>query len=96
MWIYRLSDFSYQGVVTLSPALAHIQGIEYKNGVLYISTDGKPGKPDNGVHLYNVDGTKISDIITVREPGEIEGVYVEGTDIYLNIAGTIYRYLLQK
>ena len=95
IWKYSLTDGSYQGSITLNPAITNngIQGIEYKNGILYISSDGTFSTPANGVHLYNTDGTKIGDVITAADAGEIEGLYVEGTDLYLNIAGTIYKYL---
>ena len=60
--------------------------------MLYISTVGTFGTAGNGVHLYNTIGTKISDIITAVDTGEIEGIYVEGKNLYLNIAGKIYEY----
>lgn len=90
---YDLNTFAYIEEVTLNPSLVRIQGIEYYNEQLYISTDGGVGHLDNGVHLYNTDGTFVSNIIIPLDVGEIEGLCINYDNLYLDIAGTIYKYV---
>ena len=65
---YDLSNFSYLGAITLSENLTNIQGITYKNGLLYIVTDN-----NDKINLVTLDGIVIDTIYTTTN-NESEGI----------------------
>jgi trimeric autotransporter adhesin len=76
---YDLSNFSFLGYLTLSNPISDLQGLAYKNGVLY--ADGSPDN-DHGI-LYEIASSTgiVQSIYSTPVAGEPEGIDFHGTYI---------------
>jgi hypothetical protein len=86
---YNLSDLSYVGSITPSPAFTYVQGIEYYGGHLFVSV------LDTGIIKMDINGSGQIAIIThsALNTGEIEGLDVNKDYIRVLCGNQVYTFV---
>lgn len=70
IFVYKLSDFTYVGTITLSTPLVNIQGIAKKGNRFYVSRDA-----NNSIYEVAIDGTVGGIVYTSQSPTALlEGI----------------------
>ena len=93
VFAFNLTTFAYQGYFQASDnPTTYNQGISYYGGHYYYSYDN-PG----GVAIMNTDGSNVTQVISASKmvAGEIEGLYVANSNIYVLCGGYIYKFPFQ-
>jgi len=72
---YSLTNFALQDTITLSQAIKYAQGIEYKDGLFYISAE------DGKLYVVQKDGTVIASYALVSASYNNEGLAWDGNKL---------------
>ena len=74
----------------LDYAIPVIQGMEFHNGVIYVTHGGVSPNTDNYISILNTNGDRIGMSDPIPSFGEIEGISFDNNVLYLANTNTIY------